>query len=38
MSNSIVISASGLTLSYGHTDIIKDASFSIKKGEFVFIT
>jgi cell division transport system ATP-binding protein len=38
MSKTIVISASGLTLSYGHTDIIKDASFSIKKGEFVFIT
>jgi len=38
MSKTIVISASGLTLSYGHTDVIKDASFSIKKGEFVFIT
>ena len=38
MSN--VISASHLTLSYGNgaKDIIKDANFSIKKGEFVFIT
>ena len=38
MSN--VIHASHLTLSYGSGDkeIIKDASFSIKKGEFVFIT
>lgn len=38
MSN--VISASHLTLSYGNTEneIIKDATFSIKKGEFVFIT
>jgi cell division transport system ATP-binding protein len=38
MSN--VIHASHLTLSYGSVDkeIIKDASFSIKKGEFVFIT
>lgn len=38
MSN--VIHASHLTLSYGNADkeIIKDASFSIKKGEFVFIT
>ncbi len=38
MSSNIVINASRLTLSYGHTDIIKDASFSVKKGEFVFIT
>jgi cell division transport system ATP-binding protein len=38
MSKTVVISASGLTLSYGHTDVIKDATFSIKKGEFVFIT
>ena len=38
MSNNIVINASRLTLSYGQTDIIKDASLSIKKGEFVFIT
>ncbi len=38
MSN--VIHASHLTLSYGSGDkeIIKDASFTIKKGEFVFIT
>jgi cell division transport system ATP-binding protein len=38
MSSNIVLNASRLTLSYGNTDIIKDASFSIKKGEFVFIT
>jgi len=38
MSN--VISASHLTLAYGNgaKEIIKDANFSIKKGEFVFIT
>ena len=38
MSN--VIRASNLTLAYanGETEIIKDANFSIKKGEFVFIT
>ena len=38
MSN--VIQASNLTLAYdnGAKEIIKDASFSIKKGEFVFIT
>ncbi len=38
MSN--VISASHLTLAYdnGAKEIIKDASFNIKKGEFVFIT
>jgi len=38
MSN--VISASGLTLAYdnGSKEIIKDATFNIKKGEFVFIT
>ena len=38
MSN--VIRASNLTLAYGNgeKEIIKDASFSIKKGEFVFIT
>jgi cell division transport system ATP-binding protein len=38
MSN--VIQASNLTLSYdnGAKEIIKDANFSIKKGEFVFIT
>lgn len=38
MSN--VISASHLTLSYdnGEQEIIKDATFNIKKGEFVFIT
>jgi len=38
MSN--VISASGLTLAYdnGAKEIIKDATFNIKKGEFVFIT
>ena len=38
MSRNVVVSASNLTLSYGETDIIKDASFSIKKGEFIFIT
>jgi len=38
MSN--VISASHLTLAYtgGEKEIIKDANFNIKKGEFVFIT
>lgn len=38
MSN--IIQATNLTLSYddGLSEIIKDASFSIKKGEFVFIT
>ena len=38
MSN--VISATGLTLAYdeGTKEIIKDATFTIKKGEFVFIT
>ena len=38
MSN--VISASHLTLAYdnGENEIIKDATFTIKKGEFVFIT
>ncbi|RUM71669.1 MAG: ABC transporter ATP-binding protein [Sulfurovum sp.] len=38
MSN--VITASHLTLAYnnGKTEIIKDATFSIKQGEFVFIT
>ncbi len=38
MSN--VIHASHLSLAYGNVDkeIIKDATFSIKKGEFVFIT
>ena len=38
MSN--VINASHLTLAYdnGSVEIIKDANFSIKKGEFVFIT
>ena len=38
MSN--VIHASHLTLAYGkgEKEIIKDANFSIKKGEFVFIT
>ena len=38
MSNNIVINASRLTLSYGDSEIIKDASFSVRKGEFVFIT
>jgi cell division transport system ATP-binding protein len=38
MSSNIIISASNLTLSYGNTEIIKDANFSIKKGEFIFIT
>jgi len=36
MSN--VIRASNLTLAYDNKVIINDASFSIKKGEFVFIT
>ncbi|WP_309496865.1 ABC transporter ATP-binding protein [Sulfurovum sp.] len=36
MSN--VISASNLTLAYDNKVIINDANFSIKKGEFVFIT
>jgi len=38
MSN--VIHASNLTLAYdeGRKEIIKNANFSIKKGEFVFIT
>ncbi len=31
MSKNVVVSASNLTLSYGQTDIIKDASFSIKR-------
>jgi len=38
MSKSVVVTASNLTLSYGETDVIKDASFSINKGEFIFIT
>lgn len=38
MPKNFVINASNLTLSYGETEIIKDASFSVKKGEFVFIT
>ncbi|MEA3419157.1 MAG: ABC transporter ATP-binding protein [Campylobacterota bacterium] len=38
MPNNIVINVSHLTLSYGDKEIIKDASFSVKKGEFVFIT
>lgn len=38
MSRNNVVSASGLTLSYGETDVINDASLVIKKGEFVFIT
>jgi len=40
MSNSSVIDASFLNLSYndGTTEIIKDANFSINKGDFVFIT
>ncbi len=38
MSSNTVISASNLTLSYGDKEIIKDANFSVKKGEFVFIT
>jgi cell division transport system ATP-binding protein len=35
-----VINASNLTLSYdnGRNEVIKDASFTVKKGEFVFIT
>ncbi|MFT7878900.1 MAG: ABC transporter ATP-binding protein [Sulfurimonas sp.] len=38
MSN--VINASNLTLSYdsGKNEVIKDANFTVKKGEFVFIT
>jgi len=38
MASNIVINASHLTLSYGNTEIIKDAAFSVKQGEFVFIT
>ena len=38
MSSNFVINASNLTLSYGDKEIIRDANFSIKKGEFVFIT
>lgn len=38
MASNVVINASNLTLSYGDTEIIKDANFSVKKGEFVFIT
>ena len=38
MSSNFVINASNLTLSYGDKEIISDASFSIKKGEFIFIT
>ncbi len=38
MPTNFVINASNLTLSYGETEIIKDANFSVKKGEFVFIT
>jgi len=40
MSNSSVINASFLNLSYddGTTEIIKDANFTINKGDFVFIT
>jgi len=36
MSN--VISASHLTLAYDNKEVIKDATFNIKKGEFIFIT
>jgi cell division transport system ATP-binding protein len=38
MSNNIVINASHLALSYGDQSIIKDANFTVKKGEFIFIT
>jgi len=38
MSTNFVINASNLTLSYGDKEIIRDANFSIKKGEFIFIT
>lgn len=38
MSTNIVINATNLTLSYGDEDIIRDATFSVKKGEFIFIT
>jgi len=33
-----VINASNLTLAYGEKEIIKNANFNVKKGEFVFIT
>jgi len=38
MSSNVVINASNLTLSYGDKEIIRDASFTVKKGDFVFIT
>ncbi len=38
MSTNFVINASDLTLAYGDEDIIKNTSFSVKKGEFIFIT
>lgn len=38
MSTNIVINATNLTLAYGDEDIIKDATFLVKKGEFIFIT
>ena len=38
MASNVVINASNLTLSYGDKEIIKDANFSVQKGEFVFIT
>ena len=38
MSGNFVIDASNITLSYGEKEIIKDASFSVRKSEFVFIT
>jgi len=38
MSTNFIINASDLTLAYGDEDIIKNTSFSVKKGEFIFIT
>ncbi|MEA3490866.1 MAG: ABC transporter ATP-binding protein [Campylobacterota bacterium] len=38
MSSNFVINTTNLTLAYGETEIIKNTSFSVKKGEFVFIT
>lgn len=38
MSTNFVINASDLTLAYGDEDIIRNTSFSVKKGEFIFIT
>jgi cell division transport system ATP-binding protein len=38
MASNIIVSASQLTLAYGDQEVIKDAHFSVRKGEFVFIT